>query len=184
MVAPNATYSYVTDSSAQPGKTANVTDEQLVVDLAVFDDGSYEGDEAQAMHILGSRVGYFFALAQFTPMLREMLDQFAASSKNESKLVEALQEKVVRLPEFDAEVSGKAEARLKPRDANGFRVNIGDGVRSGREQINRWIDAYTKPRAKNERRMAFRAYWESVLVKAEAATARWNLTLDSGPEGN
>lgn len=184
LIAPGATYYYVTNVSAQPGETGDVTREQLSVNLAVFDDGAYEGDEAKAMQILGTRTGYYAALERFTPMLREMLDQFGAHSGNEAKALESLKVKVLRLPEFDAEASRKAEARLKPRDVNGFRVYTGAGMRSAREQTHRWIDAYTRPAARKERRMAFREYWESLLSKAEAAVARWNLALESGPEGN
>lgn len=144
------------------------------INYVVFEDGSYEGDEPKAMHWVGYRFGYFAELAKFAPVLRDMLAQ-SSNAENESAFVDDLRVRVSGLPEFDSEASQKAEAQVRPTDPHGFRTYESNGMRAAKQQISRWIDGYSSPKDKKERKVSFRSYWESVLSQADAAVARWNM---------
>ncbi len=177
MIGPGQTYSYITNTPAQPGQNASVTSDPLTIHYVVFEDGTWEGDEPKAMQWVGRRVGFFAELAKFAPVLRDMLNQ-PSYADHESTFVADLRVKVSGLPEFDADASQLAETRLKPSDPIGFRVYVGDGMRSAKQDISRWIDGYASPKEKKERKVSFRSYWESILAKAEAGVAQWNMAVD------
>lgn len=174
-IGPGQTYGYMTNTSAQPGQDTNVTKDHLSINYVVFEDGSYEGDETKAMQWAGHRIGYYAELAKFSPVLRDMLAQ-SSYTGHKSAFVDDLRVKVSGLPEFDAEVSQKVEAQLRPTDPYGFRIYLGNGMHAAKQQISRWIDGYASPKDRKERKVSFRSYWESILSQAEAAVARWNMT--------
>jgi hypothetical protein len=174
LIKPGETYLYITNTSAQPGQDINVTKDHLTINYVVFQDGSYEGDEAKAMQWAGYLAGFYAGLAKFAPVLRDMLAQ-SSYTAHESAFVDDLRVKVSGLPEFDAEVSQKVEAQLRPTDPYNFRIHLGNGMRAAKQQISRWIDGYASPKNKKDRKVSFRSYWESVLSQADAAVDRWNM---------
>ena len=181
MIASGDTYWYPTAVSAKPGETADLAQEQLSINSVVFEDGTYEGDEATAMKEIAFRVGFYAAMARFTPLLRETLANAGAHSKD-SELLDALKEKLISLPSFDAEASQKAEAQFKPRNPAGFRSSVTEGMRFAKNTIDSRIEGYTtNQKAKN---WSFRSYWGSFLSDAEAAVARWNLAANDAAERN
>ena len=176
MVAPGQTYVYSTNVSAQSAEPVDATRDPLSINFVVFEDGTYEGDETKAMQFAGQRAGYYALLEKFTPVLRQMLAD-PAYAKHESQFADDLRVKAAGFPEFDAEASQKAEARLHPTDAYGFRTHMSEGMRWAKAVINRWIDEYSRT-GNMDRKVSFRAYWESVLAQADAAVARWNMGSD------
>jgi hypothetical protein len=181
MIASGATYSYPTAVSAKPGETADLAQEQLSINSVVFEDGTYEGDEAAAMKEIGYRVGFYAAMARFTPLLRETLANASARSED-SELLDDLKGKLISLPSFDEEASHKAETQFKPRNPVGFRSSVTEGMRFAKNTIDRRIEGYAKDREAN--RWSFRSYWSSFLSDAEAAVTRWNLVAGDAAERN
>ena len=181
MIISGAHYWYPTAVSAKPGETADLAQEQLSINSVVFEDGTYEGDEAAAMKEIGYRVGFYAVLARFTPLLRETLANASANSED-SELLDGLKGKLISLPSFDAEASQKAETQFKPRNPAGFRFSVTEGMRFAKNTIDRRIEGYvTDQKAK---RWSFRSYWGSFLSDAEAAVTRWNLAASDAAERN